>query len=545
MKKNFKYAFLLIFLIILISSLLLCVVSCKKKDANLSESGDNDLDEYTEIKSAKEFRSITSNGKYILGADIDLLGEEWTPIAEFSGVIDGQEHEIRNMTITQSDIGNIGLVGSLTGILRNFSLVDINIDVSARDSNVGGVIGTMNGGKIENITVSGSIKAPRSAACGGLIGYMPNGSFSKIHVRNIDITGKINVGGNYGKIENLTLNGDGTASSGVTVNGETNVGGIAGYVQNPKDMSNLKNAAEVKGETNVGGIFGYCYCSDDITLSSFSNEGKVTATSDCAGGIFGKIEVYLYATVQIDDFSNTGETTGNGYVGGLFGYCYNKYETDNRIVTIKNSKNNSVVNGKWCVGGISGFARGIDLEKCSNDGSTITANGYNLENGEKRVYLGGYVGKGVKVNFVNCSNGVNLKTTGDYFYVGGIAGYIETSRNSSDLHNAGEISGGSCVGGIFGYFYCNEYITLSSFSNSNNVTATTENSGGLIGKVEIYVYASLEMDIFNNSGNVTGNRYVGGLFGYFLTNGNKISHLYSYSTDGNVCGYSKNLTIVG
>ena len=542
LKNTIKVVFFVVFVLAIVLSII--IISCNKYGNSLDE--DYELSDYTKIISVDELKTIETNGKYILAADIDLSGEEWTPIADFKGVIDGQGHEIRNMTITQSDEKNVGFVRSLTGTLRNFNLIDVNIDVSAVESNVGGVVGYLKSGKVENICVSGSVKASRSASCGGIFGYVSGGSFSKVSVKNIEVVGKTNVGGSFGKLDGVTINGgDGTPSETVIVRGETNVGGKAGYVKSSGDMSNLKTAAEVSGQSCVGGIFGYCYCYDDLTLSSFSNEGKVTGSENYTGGIMGKVEMYTYADVEIDNVNNTADVTGNEYVGGLFGYCKNDFDSTRCISTLTNSKSSGVITGIWCIGGISGYVKGLTIKKCYNEGSEITASGYKLEDGEKRVYLGGYVGNGDSVSFSECTNDVNLSTAEDYYYVGGIAGYIKNARKDmSDLKNTGDIEGGACVGGIFGYCYYYESSTLTSFSNEGNVAGFVNCTGGIMGKSEIYTYAKIDMDNFNNTGEVSGNGYVGDLFGYFSSS-SKTSRLFSYSANGNVCGYSKNLEIIG
>ena len=555
LKNTIKVVFFVVFVLAIVLSII--IISCNKYGNSLDE--DYELSDYTKIISVDELKTIETNGKYILAADIDLSGEEWTPIADFKGVIDGQGHEIRNMTITQSDEKNVGFVRSLTGTLRNFNLIDVNIDVSAVESNVGGVVGYLKSGKVENICVSGSVKASRSASCGGIFGYVSGGSFSKVSVKNIEVVGKTNVGGSFGKLDGVTINGgDGTPSETVIVRGETNVGGKAGYVKSSGDMSNLKTAAEVSGQSCVGGIFGYCYCYDDLTLSSFSNEGNVTGSENCTGGIIGEIEIYTYAKVDMDNFNNTGDVSGNGYVGGLFGYCKGTVDStfNPRTPTVTNSKSSGVITGTWCVGGISGYAEELTIKKCYNEGSEITASGYKLEDGEKRVYLGGYIGNAKYVNLIDCTNSVNLTAAGDYYYVGGIAGCITKARKDmSDLKNTGEISGGSGVGGVFGYCYCYDDLTLSSFSNEGKVTGSENYTGGIMGKVEMYTYADVEIDNVNNTADVTGNEYVGGLFGYCkndfdstrcistLTNSKSSGVITGTWCIGGISGYVKGLTI--
>ena len=88
------------------------------------------------------------DGKYHLTSDIDLEGEEWTPIGDnatnsydsrFRGVFDGQGHVIRNLTIT-GERQYSGLFGYVSdAVIKNIGLEGTNINVTfASDLYAGG-----------------------------------------------------------------------------------------------------------------------------------------------------------------------------------------------------------------------------------------------------------------------------------------------------------------------------------------------------------------------------------------------------------------------
>lgn len=552
MGSNFKKILNAVLLVLIVAAVIGGVVMCSKRCAGNSDGGD--FSYYTKIASVEDLKSIETIGSYRLDADIDLSGIEWTPIAEFGGTIEGQGHEIRNMTITSSDAKNIGFVGQLSGAINNVTFINVNIDVSTREANVGGVIGSLvEGGWMENVRVSGSVKANRSATCGGLIGNLDSATVRKSFAENIEVVGKTNVGGKYGKARGITFGG--YSANGVTVSGETNVGGIVGYVEYVGDMSDLKNTGNISGESCVGGIFGYCNYSVDATVSSFINEGKITCSGDYAGGIIGRVKAGTYSKIKIENLNNTGDVSGNAYVGGLFGYCENEYELDKYYMTLTNSKSSSNVSGTWSVGGIAGYAKALTITKCSNEGAEITASGYNLEKGEKRVCLGGYVGNGYALSFADCTNNVNLNTADENYYVGGIAGFVEKSRDMLDLNNTGDMGGGSCIGGIFGYIYCYQDSIFSTITNEGKVTCEGDYAGGIVGKASVYCYAKPEMENLNNNGDVSGDGYVGGLFGYLfnefdnincftkLTNTTNNSKIIGKWCVGGIVGYAKGVII--
>ncbi len=158
-------------------------------------------DGYTGIYNIADLDGIRNNpsGNYILMNDIDMTedtkkggdwdnGMGWTPIEEFSGVLDGNGYQIIGMNI-YNGYGRIGFIRRLSGgIIRNLGLRDVTIDVEAR--NVGSLVGEVgrdynyDGGDydygnslIENCYCSGEIRntsGPHTYSFyeGGLIGYM-------------------------------------------------------------------------------------------------------------------------------------------------------------------------------------------------------------------------------------------------------------------------------------------------------------------------------------------------------------------------------------
>ena len=140
---------------------------------------------------AQQAQEDTFAGKTVtLAANIDLDGQEWTPIAEgsrsgntysegdahFDGTFDGNGLTIAGLKISSLPAGAsedyaVGLFGVVDGgTVRNFTLADVDIDVEASEC-AGGAVGLLvGGGTAENITVSGSITAGRGN--GGVVGRM-------------------------------------------------------------------------------------------------------------------------------------------------------------------------------------------------------------------------------------------------------------------------------------------------------------------------------------------------------------------------------------
>jgi hypothetical protein len=120
--------------------------------------------EYTRINNGTELKNIKDmNGKYILGANIDLKNESWTPLGEepFKGTIIGNGYTIANLNVTavnrvskvavaSAPEKSFGLFTELSGAKFydvNFKDVTLNVNSS---SNVKLCIGVF-GGRAKNL----------------------------------------------------------------------------------------------------------------------------------------------------------------------------------------------------------------------------------------------------------------------------------------------------------------------------------------------------------------------------------------------------------
>lgn len=155
------------------------------------------------------------------------------------------------------------------------------------------------------------------------------------------------------------FNGKGKTLSGITLNGESNVG-IFGYV-NQGSVENLilDDDCSITGDEYVGGIVGYNYWG---SILGCTNRAAVNGKM-YAGGIAGHSEGY------ISDCANMGNIEGDessGYMGGIVGENFG---------TVEGCVCNSNISGGYCVGGILGFidTSGATMEACIYSGNSVTA----------------------------------------------------------------------------------------------------------------------------------------------------------------------------
>lgn len=153
------------------------------------------------IKTAEQLRAFAASlsnkldysGSFIaLGADIDLSGEEWTPVGgsdwAFNGSFDGGGYSISGLKVgseqsprrLDSESPYIGLFGVLgqDAVIRDVRLTDVSIytQVNKISAYVGGIVGYMAGGSggnsgavLDGCSVSGTI-SHRADAVSGVLG---------------------------------------------------------------------------------------------------------------------------------------------------------------------------------------------------------------------------------------------------------------------------------------------------------------------------------------------------------------------------------------
>ena len=217
---------------------------------------------YITIRTVSDLLKLNgSNETFILLEDIDLSGQEWTPI-QFGGTLIGNGHSIKNLTINSSS-SNVGFFSVLSGTVSNLKFETANVTVTGRNENIGILAGKLTGTAVD-ITTSGSVTADKNSTyVGGVVGYVE-------------------------RVGSYTLSGlENTAA----VSGGSYVGGIFGGIQNSTGSYGTKYSTEISGS---------------------NNSGSVTATGDYAGGIlgYGYFKAYSGSTIYINSSANTGKIKG-------------------------------------------------------------------------------------------------------------------------------------------------------------------------------------------------------------------------------------------
>jgi hypothetical protein len=333
-------------------------------------------------------------------------GKGWRPIGDIydniddktlDGSFDGQSYEIRDLFIKRPYENHVGLFGVVSvWDIKNIGVLNINV---AGRVDVGGLVGKICYCSMSNCYATGTVTG--ESFVGGLMGSIE-----------------------YGTVTNCYATGD--------ISAHVDVGGLAGF-NYYGTVSNSYSTSSVTGTSAVGGLTG----GNSGDVSNSYSTGNIISSVECAGGLVG------YNRGTVSNSHSTGSVTGNYTIGGLVGWNY--------AGSINNCYSTGSVNGNLGVGGLLGVNGG---------------NAYDSAGAVSNSYSVGSV-------------------TGDYT-VGGLVGW-NLNGNINNCYSRGSVTGNFRVGGLVGANGQNEIDVPSTVSNSYSTGTVTGNTGhpsvgGLVGQ---------------------------------------------------------------
>lgn len=287
--------------------------------------GKGTLESPYEISEDRHFVALTAQHElwdkhFILTDDIDLAGVTYTkaPLSprfnglqryhydgySFQGVLDGNQHVIRNLMISHCSSQFVGLIGVIAeeGIVKNLKLTDVLIYGNV----VGGGIASANFGTIEDCSVEGVFNVDEYV--GGIVGW------------------------NTGRIERSTATG--------ILCGEREVGGLVGLNEGTiRQCSAGSSSDQVRGGQGGGGLVGDNYwgsLSDCYAINGFVLEhsyldiyGVGGLTGICEGGSIARCYAVSEFTLK-DEVTAIGGLVGD-FVEGSIEACFYRKTSDSQI----------------------------------------------------------------------------------------------------------------------------------------------------------------------------------------------------------------------
>ena len=213
-----------------------------------------------------------------LAGDIALTGT-WTPVGStatyvgdfFAGTFDGCGHTISGLNVQGSTV-NQGLFAAINkATIRN---LNVSGTVSCGTKNyIGGIVGKVQAGTIENCSFSGSVT-------GGYTGGIAGG----LNSNNVTISGCVNAADVTG----------------------TTAGGILGYWKTTAAIQNCYNTGSVTGSAKAGGIVGQL---NKGTIENCYSIGDIGGKASQKGGIFAfssaTVKNCYYTLPEAETFGGT------------------------------------------------------------------------------------------------------------------------------------------------------------------------------------------------------------------------------------------------
>ena len=298
---------------------------------------------------------------FLLVSDLDLSGEEWTPIGtggkSFWGGFDGGGHTITGMTITGKEASYVGLFGECHNFTADSSYIK---SVTVKGANISGksfvgAIAGVGANISDCYSIENTICARRQVGgvCGSLIGNI-SGCYNSSSVSGISTAGGIMGTASYeGNVGNGVVQYCYNIGAVTVSQQDSYVGGITGASANRYDISNCLNCGKITGNgKNVGGIagstdsndmnfIGNCYYNSDLNNAGVgegaSDKVIPLTTSQLCGALPEGLNSTIWNEGSVD--TNTAVATGTG---SRFGTAKGTYINLTKVTKIGEMKAASV-----------------------------------------------------------------------------------------------------------------------------------------------------------------------------------------------------------
>ena len=295
------------------------------------------------VNAGGDLAAWTVDGVVFLNEDIDLGGEEWTPIGNgtfttgnvlsgsaFTGIFDGCGHKITGLNVTVPADAPAGTAAGLFGALNGATIRNLTIGEGSRFTShttklagIGAVAGYVIDSDISNCVSYAEMSSDGSAdnvrfCMGGVLGVVASDAKGSV------VDGCVN----YGKLTSVNTENTKNGATGLSV------GGVIAFTDAKGTESNtVKNCVnngvlEVQA-TRTGGVVAtankYTKVEDCVNNAKISCS-DVKASNSRAAGITSAAgaEVYLTRCINKGDvvFPVAGDKV-HGYVAGIIGQINN------------------------------------------------------------------------------------------------------------------------------------------------------------------------------------------------------------------------------
>jgi hypothetical protein len=278
------------------------------------------------ITDCTDLQNINNNlsADYIIVANINCSGVSFSEIAngsDFSGTLNGQDHTIINLNISQNAI----FYETSNATIENLTIGSgSTVNNPATNGYSGGLIGYANNTTITNVHSSQTItKSGEYGYLGGLVGYLTGtstisqssftGTINATNVYDQDIGGIVGADDSSNPVTDSFVSGAINSSAGGF---DFNLGGVVG-LQESGTISNVYSSASINENTgstytDVGGVEGNLAGGSITNAFSASTLSGSVGSYSYVGGFFG-IENSSLSNIYFDAYlAGTNDCSGSG-----------------------------------------------------------------------------------------------------------------------------------------------------------------------------------------------------------------------------------------
>ncbi len=248
----------------------------------------------------------------VIAPDIEKSNTVFDGLA-FSGIFDGNDHTIANLTIHTAGASNdyLGLFGAISGsdaAVKNLTLDNAIITATNGSNYVSSLAGYNDHGSIIAVYVSGTVVG--DYPIGGLVGHNLDGSISN-SCASCAVTGKsYYTGGLVGWNQSGDISN--SCATGTVVGGNYFIGGLVGKNSSSRIVNCYASGTVSGSQSYIGGLVGE-NCEYSSIIASYAT-GTVSGDSS-VGGLAG----WNHTSSNIANCYAIGEVTGSTYIGGFAG----------------------------------------------------------------------------------------------------------------------------------------------------------------------------------------------------------------------------------
>lgn len=288
------------------------------------------IDELTKLQEQVNGKGFDYKEKWFkLTGSIDMSNANWTPIAGFSGNLNGNHCTISGLTVNV----DVGYAGLFTGVSGTFQDLTLDNPVVTGTNYCGSLSGYGIGATLINIMAKNVAVSSTGGAAGGLVGRDNNISAKNCRVEGGNITGRGRAAGIGTAVSDNSpeiINCHNSANINTTTTSSASRSAIAAGIW---ACDTFGAGGTFTGCTNSGTVSGQSYAAGIATAASTIkncvNRGSVTSSGNLAGGLSNN-------AIRISYCGNTGTITGRGSTisregiaginSGIYGnveFCYN------------------------------------------------------------------------------------------------------------------------------------------------------------------------------------------------------------------------------